>query len=159
MDIFSETDRIGQDKVVEILKDTFSACTLNIEQHYEDKAYVDIIMTATTANNVSHTYAIECKDRWYKSTAFNDWMLEEHKYNHLMEYKKKGYKPIYFNTFSDGKYMLWDVSKGDWEKKIFNCPNTTVEDNGRQDKVRLLLPSSACTYSGCTKTIYNYDVK
>lgn len=158
MDIFSETDKKGQNKVVNILKDIFSSCTLNIEQHYEDKAYVDILMTATTVSGITQKYAIECKDRWYKSTSFNEWMLEEHKYNHLMNFKKQGYKPIYFNTFSDDKYMLWDVSKDEWEKRVFNCPNTTVIDSGRNDKIRFLLPSTACTYSGVTKTIDNYVV-
>lgn len=153
MDKFSEYDKKGQDKAVTILKDIFSNCTLDIEQHIEDKGKVDIIMTATTPKGKKYKYAIECKDRYYPHNQYEDWMLEEHKYRDLMEYAESGYKPIFMNTFSDNTYICWNVSECQMHKKMFTTTKTTVEDNGSIQRYRYMLPTSECTYSGT----FNYE--
>ena len=63
MDIFDSTDMHGQSRILPTIKALFSGCTLQIEQHYEDKGGVDIYITATTKSGKEVWYAIECKDR------------------------------------------------------------------------------------------------
>ena len=150
MDKYSVADQQGQDKVLAILPQIFSACSIVYKQHIEDKGRVDIELTATTSSNRTYRYAIECKDRAYKSDDYETWMMETQKYNDLMEYSAKGYKPIYINTFSDNKYLVWDVSKTPIIRKTYTTNRTTVENNGKVTKVRYMLPTSGCCYSGTT---------
>lgn len=148
MDKFSKIDKDGQGKVIGILKNIFSNCTLDIEQHIEDKGRVDIIMTSTTPKGNEYKYAIECKDRYCSSTQYNDWMIEVDKYNTLKEYSEQGYKPIYFNTFSDNTFMVWNLDKAEINEGYQITPKTTVEDNGYINRLRYYLPSSECSCSG-----------
>jgi hypothetical protein len=150
MDKFSAADQQGQEKVVKVLPQIFSKCDIVYTQHIEDKGRVDIELTATTSSGKSYLYAIECKDRTYKSDDYDTWMLEWHKYNDLMKYEENGYKPIYINTFSDNKYLVWDVSKTPIIRKSYTTNKTTVEDNGKVTRVRYMLPTSGCCYSGTT---------
>lgn len=142
MNKFQQIDKIGQAKVIEQLPKLFSGQTLNIEQHYIDKSTIDILVTATTKNNVEHYYAIEAKDRWYKHTDFNEWYLEFDKKDELM--KKQNYTPIYFNTFVDNYMIIWDLSKLNWseiktdKRYLKKC---TVENRGKVLKDIYLLPT------------------
>lgn len=136
-ELFHTADYAGQEKVVKILENVFSGCSLNIEQHYDDYD-LDIYMTATTKNNIVHKYVYECKDREYPHTAFKTgknagWMISPYKYNKLLEASKRGYKPIYFNTFSDNTFCAWN---------ILDCPYT----NGTVDAaVYTVKPSEVVT--------------
>lgn len=147
MDIYEYADEKGQSKVLPILNDIFSGCTVTVEQHYADKSPIDLYVTVT--NELSENkYAIECKDRQYNSTAFNEWMIEPRKYQRLLEAKEQGYIPLYFNTFSDNQYKVWDISKSYFKVDKFNCPISTVEDKGRKIQVRYLLNNNDAIYSG-----------
>lgn len=150
MSKFNDYDRKGQQKVMNILPNLFSGCTLNFEQHIDDNGKVDIFMSATTQTRM-YKYAIEAKDRWYTHNYFDTWVLEEDKYKELMKHYQNGYKPIYFNTFSDGKYLVWDLSKTDCTNTgNLTTPKTTVEDRGKVTRKRIFLPVSGATYSGTT---------
>ena len=148
MDKFTVADQYGQEKVLNILPQIFSGCSIVYEQHIEDKGRVDIELTATTSSGNSYKYAIECKDRTYKSTDYDTWMLEWMKYNDLMKYQEMGYKPIYINTFSDNKYLVWNVNKTPIIRKTYTTNKTTVEASDKVTKVRYMLPTSGCCYSG-----------
>lgn len=151
MNIYNTYDKKGQDKVLKILPKLFSGYTLNIEQHIEDNGKVDIFMSASTETKL-YKYAIEAKDRWHPHTAFADegWILEEDKYIELMEYYKQGYRPIYFNTFNDGTYVVWDVSKCKFTKGSKTSRRKTVEDKGKVTRDRLFVKVADCTCSGTT---------
>ena len=150
MDLYTNADATGQEKAVKILKDVFSNCTLDIEQHIEDKGRVDIIMTATTQSGVSKTYAIECKDRWFPHNQYPDMMIDKEKYDVLKSYSASGYTPIYFNTFSDDTYIVWDLDKVDVDIRNVKTKRTTVEYNGYVDKPRCFFKTSDFTFSGTT---------
>lgn len=153
MDIFEKTDKKGQEKVIPILYALFSGASIEIEQHWEDKGAVDILMTATTSNGNIRLYAIECKDRDFKhNTQFKDggWILEKKKYYDLMDLYLKGYKPLYFNTFNDNTFIIWDVSKINPEVIEKVCKKTTVVDRGKQKKPQILLDVKDYICSGHT---------
>lgn len=150
MDLYTNADATGQEKAIKILKDVFSNCTLDIEQHIEDKGRVDIIMTATTQSGISKTYAIECKDRWFPHNQYPDMMIEQEKYDVLKSYSASGYTPIYFNTFSDDTYIVWDLDKVDVDIRNVKTKRTTVEYNGYVDKPRCFFKTSDFTFSGTT---------
>lgn len=148
MDKFSAADQSGQEKVLKVLPQIFEKCNIVYTQHIEDKGRVDIELTATTSSGKEVKYAIECKDRTYKSDDYDTWMLEWQKYLDLMKYEENGYRPIYINTFSDNKYLVWDVSKTPIIRKSYTTNKTTVEDSGKVTRVRYMLPTSGCCYSG-----------
>lgn len=135
MDIYDEADYYGQVKAVSQLEKIFSGATLTIEQHFDDKANIDLYVTATTKSNISSTYAIECKDRHYTHTYSNEWFIEYPKYKRLIETKVDGYKPLYLNTFKDDYIAIWnvDTTKPVWEEKELR--KTTVEDTGIKKKL------------------------
>lgn len=149
MNKFQIKDKKGQNKAIEQLVKILSGATLNIEQHYIDKATVDIMITATT-KNCERYYAIEAKDREYNSSKYNDWFLELHKKNELLKKYGYGYTPLYLNTFPDNKIIIWDLSKIDWDKiKIEKkyLPVTTVENRGNVLKDVYLLPQDIAVYN------------
>lgn len=116
MDIFDSTDMNGQSRILPTIKALFSGCTLQIEQHYEDKCGVDMYITATTKSGKEVWYAIECKDRKMTHTKYKDdgYIIEDHKMKELMKAANKGYRPIYLNSFSDNYIICWDLSKLDF---------------------------------------------
>lgn len=151
MNKYNKADQQGQEIVVNILKEIFSACTLTLDQHYEDTSPIDIYMTATTKSGISRTYAIECKDREYTHNCFNDSVIEIRKYNDLIESQKNGYKAIYFNTFSDGAYLVWDINKCKPIKREMTSNKSTVEPwKGKRTSLRYFLKNSEFIYSGST---------
>lgn len=135
MDVFNRADFEGQSKVLPTLKLLFSGCTLNIEQHFNTKNPIDIFITATTQNNVEHFYAIECKHRHFAHTKFEKYgyIIEQHKVRDLMRVAKKGYKPIYLNSFDDGMMMVWNLNELNFdecgETGEMTFKRTTVVEN------------------------------
>lgn len=130
MNVFNMADQKGQDKVMSILDNLFSACTCNYEQFYTSTSPIDILMTATTRCDKQHLYAIECKDREYTHTYFKDgWVIEEWKYNRLLDAKAKGYRPLLICTFSDNTYVIWDISTSPCNKGRFFANRTTMEES------------------------------
>lgn len=147
LDLYSNADYIGQAKALEIFKQLFSGCTVQYEQHYSDKSPIDIYVTATTKNGKVSTYAVECKDRNFSIDRYDDMMIERHKYNSIKSVS--GYKPIYFNTFTDG-YAVWNLQNTPYEERNVNCGKSTVEDKGKIDKVCYFLNKKDCIASGKT---------
>ena len=147
MDKYAKTDAIGQGKVMPKLKELFSGFTTTFEQHYEDKGTVDIFFTASTQNE-SVRYAVECKDRYYKHTDFDEWMIEKKKYKTLQLAKDEGYRPIYVNTYTDNWIDIWNLDKcsitvvDEWE-----LPKKTLDNAGNIKKSIYLLKSSDTAYS------------
>ena len=149
MDKFQTYDKAGQIKVVEQLQKIFSAHTLNIEQHFEDKCSIDIYVTATTKTGKERYYAIEAKDRDYTHSSYDVWFLEQHKYTTLMSEAGK-YSPLYINTFKDNWMVVWDLSKIDWsnvETSTRTLSKTTVIDKGKQQKMVYMLPVNQAVYN------------
>lgn len=149
MSKFNDVDRIGQEKVLKLLPNIFSGYTLNFEQHIEDNGKIDIFMTASTESR-EYKYAIEAKDRLYPSFAFEDWVLEYDKYKELMKSYKKGYRPIYFNTFPDNKYYVWDMTKTNFSSGSMTSKKYTVVPSGKVTRDRLFCPISDAVFSGTT---------
>lgn len=123
MDIFDEMDYKGQAIAVPVIKNIFSGRTINnLVQDYS-KGGIDIFVTATTKNGEVRTYAIECKDRKPEHTAFQKpfidkdtgkevnagWAMDIPKYNKMLRASLDGYIPLYFNSFSDGTYAIWNA--------------------------------------------------
>lgn len=151
MNIYNERDSKGQEKVVPILEDLFSGCTINLEQHIEDSGEIDIFMTATTKNNREYYYAIECKDREYRLSDFDDWIIETRKYRALKQASIRGYRPIYINTFPDGEYLIWNLNLVEPTERVMKTKRTTVEDTGKVSRLRYLFDKNKYTASGTTK--------
>lgn len=159
--LFHKRDELGQKKALPILEKLFNKCTLNIEQHYDDYD-LDIYMTATTSNGNVYRYAIECKDRDWKHTDSEDkfrtkgWMLEEHKYTKLREAAEKGYIPLYFNTFKDDTYCIWNTLVCPYDRGNVTANKYTVIPSQTQDKncylyhIRESNGIKTFTISGCT---------
>ena len=148
MDKFDYADEKGQEKVIEQLNKIFSNCTVEYEQHFDDKNGIDIYFTVTTPKGKEYKYAAECKDRVYEHTFTDKWILEKKKYEDLIEASEQGYKPLYINTYTDDWMNVWDVSKctvsttNDWI-----LPSTTVINKGYKTKKTLLLDEKEAVFS------------
>lgn len=143
LDKFSETDKKGQERAIPILKELFKKCKeVTIQQHYQDKGGVDIIVIATTHKGYTKKYAIECKDRYYKHTSFSrpynetpaGWVIDEPKYNTMTNISNEGYMPLYLNTFSDNTYYVWDVLNSNSTYGKYVASKTTVEESEKIPK-------------------------
>ena len=123
MDIFDKTDYRGQAIAVPVIKQIFSGRTINnLVQDYE-KGGIDIYVTATTKSGEVRMYAIECKDRKPEHTAYQKpftdrdtgievnagWAMDMPKYNKMLRASLSGYIPLYFNSFGDGTYAIWNA--------------------------------------------------
>lgn len=116
-----EADEKGQEKVLHAIKEIFKGYFINItiDTHFDDYGAIDIYMTGTTKNNNAITYAMECKDRKVAHTYYPDYILEKDKKRKLLDASKKGYKPIYINTFTDDYMIVWDLNRIDFK----DCSN------------------------------------
>lgn len=143
MNDFNKKDKQGQDKAVPIIYNLFNSldCTINIEQHYADSAPIDIYVTATTQNGNQYFYAFECKDREYphnhlfKYTSVPDgWVIEEHKYNNLKKANDVGWRSYYFNTFTDGAWMIWEYDTKEDDMGYIVVDKYTVQKSEKKVK-------------------------
>ena len=116
MDLFAYADKQGQSRILPTIKALFSGCTLQIEQHYEDKGGIDMYLTATTKSGKEVCYAIESKDRKMTHTKYqyDGYIIEDKKIKSLLKAHKMGYRPIYLNSFNDNYIICWDLSKLDF---------------------------------------------
>lgn len=148
MDIYIETDKNGQDKVITQLTKIFEGKELKFTQHYEDKSTVDINMTVTCQNGNTYIYNLEAKDRTYPHDYFSSWVLEEAKWDEL---SKRDGKAYYVNTFPDGWITVWDLSKINREElkhEMRKLPaNTLKPEKGWVKKSVYYLPMSLACYS------------
>lgn len=156
MDKFAEADNFGQTKILPTLKQMFSACTLTIDQHFDDKNSIDIYITATTKNNKEVWYAIECKDRKMSHTKYENegYIIEDWKVKELLNASSKGYKPIYLNSFSDDYIVVWNLDKIDFSKcgetglKQFHRTTVMKNDFDLYSKNKITLKNSQSEWIG-----------
>lgn len=156
MDKFAEADNYGQCKVIPTIKGIFSACTLTIDQHFDDKNSIDIYITATTKNQKEIYYAIECKDRKMSHTKYAEdgYIIEDHKVKELLKASEKGYRPIYLNSFSDDYIVVWNLDKIDFSKcgetgeKQFHRTTVMKNDFDLYSKNKITLKNSQSEWIG-----------
>ena len=150
MDLFAYADKQGQSRILPTIKALFSGCTLQIEQHYEDKGCIDMYLTATTKNNKEVWYAIEFKDRKMSHTKYqyDGYIIEDKKIKSLLKAANKGYRPIYINSFSDNYLIWWELSKLDFgecgetgEIEFFKT-EVTRGQSGKEKKNKTTLKNS-----------------
>ena len=158
-----ECDRKAKNKLKHLIKDIwFSAFTIAIDEINDnnDKAYIDVIFTATSKNNKQYKYAIELKERKGYNHNFKikdktvDWMLEKEKYNKLYNAQYlSGYTSVYYNEFKDDVYALWtldDIDKCKYEQSLYATKTTQGNDTTKYDKKPYLLPFNKATLTGYT---------
>ena len=151
-----ECDKYAKNVAKQLVNYWFSAFTvaINEENEADEFAPVDLIFTAFTKSGKEIVYAIEIKHRMgYKHNDFDEWMIERHKYNTLSDYKKKGYRVLYFNLFKDGYYYLWDYDtiKNKHKDAVKNLTHHTQgEDEESELKVVYLIKAEDCIISGNT---------
>lgn len=150
LDKFQKKDYIGQLKAAPVLEELFKKCIdVTLEHHITDRGRVDIFVAAQTHQGVTTKYAIECKDRDFTSDTFDTCMLNPDKWGWLMAYKKMGFKPLFLNTFTDNKYMIWDVSTSDWDVGMVEVPIYSVDKSkGTTIEPRFFLPTESCINQG-----------
>lgn len=149
MNKYINADKKGQAILVEQLEKIFYGYTVNIDQHYIDKATVDLDMVVTSTDGNTYEYNIETKDRQYSHTSFGgEWLIEEHKVNEL---KNKNGKALYANTYADNWLCIWDLSKLDLNtlrSEIKWLPKSTVDlHRGKTWKRVYYLPIGKAVYS------------
>ena len=154
MDKFNDADKYGQSRILPTIKALFSGCTLNIEQHFDDKNPIDIYVTATTKSGKEVYYAIECKNRKMHHTKYKDdgYIIEEKKINELMKAANKGYRPLYLNSFNDDYVIIWNLNNIDFgecgetgEIEFFKT-EVTRGQTGKEKKNKTTLKNSQAVY-------------
>jgi len=95
-------------------------------------------------------YLIEIKCREMNSDRHPDYMIEEKKYEYLMNQVNNGYTPIYVNFFWDNTCLVWNLEEQtEIGKKEVYCNKVTVNPNaGKTLKTRnMLLSRNAKRYT------------
>ena len=154
--LFHNADKAGQAKVIPTLKNIFSAFTLTIDAHTDDYGGIDLYFTATTTNGHQYIYCAECKDRVMPHYTFGEegYILEQHKKKKLEKASEQGYKPLYINTFTDNKMIVWDLSKinynecGTTGNKTFHNTTVTKNDNELHQANKLTLKNCQAVWIG-----------
>ena len=149
MNKYTNADKKGQAILVDQLEKIFNGYTVDINQHYIDKATVDLDMNVTSSDGNTYEYSIETKDRQYNHTSFGgEWLIEEHK---VLELKNKKGKALYANTYADNWLCIWDLNKLDFNtlrSEYRWLPKSTVEvQKGKSWKKVYYLPISKAVYS------------
>lgn len=149
LDKFQKKDYEGQLKAAPVLSNLFSKYEdVTMEHHITDRGRIDIFLIVKH-KGIEHKYAIECKDRDFTSETFDTCMLNPDKWGWLMAYKKLGFKPLFLNTFTDNKYMIWDVSTSDWDVGMVEVPIYSVDKSkGTTIEPRFFLPTESCINQG-----------
>lgn len=138
----------------------FSACTViwDAENENDEFAPMDEICTAYTRTGKRGIYAFEIKERkGYNHNDYDEWIMEEHKYNTMQKCKENGITPLYFNLYKDGYYHLWDfdtIERKHTTATIPIKPHTQGDDNEQPtSKRRILINSNDSIRSGKTDEI------
>lgn len=108
-------------------------------------AGIDCYGVTTDGDKVIRTYAYECKSRYFTSTAWDEIMMEPHKYDELIKTHKEGKTSYFVNIFLDDVIMLWNVKDIDKNHtKLFAISKTTkgTTDKDKEKKLqpRIMLP-------------------
>ena len=157
---FFEADKRGQYKVLSTICETLyksnSVKVLTFNLNYDNYSPIDIYIRVLTESDNMYSYAIECKDRNCKHTDFAEegFLITTQKLMKLLEAAAEGYKPLYLNSFTDGYFVIWDLSKikitdlGITRKKAF--PKTTINNESHKvvEEQRLTLKLKDCVYCG-----------
>lgn len=154
MDMFNDADKYGQSRILPTIKALFSGCTLQIEQHFDDKNPIDIYITATTKSGKEVYYAIESKDRKMSHTKYqyDGYIIEDKKIKELMKAANKGYRPLYLNSFNDDYVIIWNLNNIDFgecgetgEIEFFKT-EVTRGQSGKEKKNKTTLKNSQAVY-------------
>lgn len=105
MDAFTNAEVNNRIKAITAIKSILKSNWEFIETKPEDKTRFDFYIKNKETGEIIY---IEHKDRKYSSNQFTDWQLDGKKYDYLKSLKEKC---LYINTFTDGKYAIWDLSK------------------------------------------------
>ena len=128
---FQKADNYGRDKVITTLVTVLTPYLDNIEVTYtgiKDKEDIFIIGNNKKTNNIIK-YCIECKDRKFEHTKYDNdemkdeergYIIEQHKKEYLITQSQYGMIPLYVNSFSDDYVVVWNLNKVDWD----NCSTT-----------------------------------
>lgn len=128
---FQKADNYGRDKVITTLVTVLTPYLNNIEVTYtgiKDKEDIFIIGNNKKTNNIIK-YCIECKDRKFEHTKYDNdemkdeergYIIEQHKKEYLITQSQYGMIPLYVNSFSDDYMVVWNLNKVDWD----NCSTT-----------------------------------
>lgn len=128
---FQKADNYGRDKVITTLVTVLTPYLDNIEVTYtgiKDKEDIFIIGNNKKTNNIIK-YCIECKDRKFEHTKYDNdemkdeergYIIEQHKKEYLITQSQYGMIPLYVNSFSDDYVVVWNLNKVDWS----NCSTT-----------------------------------
>lgn len=109
-DLFTKAEIENRPKAIKVINYLLKDSWELIETKPEDKTRYDFYIRNKKTGDIIY---IEHKDRNYRSDQFPDWQLDGKKYNYL----KQTYKRVYYiNTFTDGKYAIWDLNApiGEW---------------------------------------------
>lgn len=128
---------------------------INIEFTTSTTNPIDAYATAYTQTNIPVTYAFELKEREYDYDVYDDWMIEEDKYETLKEQTEKGYKGMYVNLWDyDDTWhiMVWDINKipaNLLKKKMVTTNKQTVHpEKGKINRVRYFIDKKAAVFEG-----------
>ena len=104
------------------------------------EATTDLYLTGYT-NNKEVYYVAECKDRKFESNKYETLFCDIKKYYSIIaEAEEEGRIPLYINTFTDGKALIFNLNNIPTpEKKRIERNETTVEDNGKKNTFVYLL--------------------
>ena len=124
---FQKADNYGRDKVINTLVKLLTPYLNNIEIIYtgiKDKEDIFIIGNNKKKNNIIK-YCIECKDRKFEHTKYDNdemedeergYIIEQHKKEYLISQSQLGYIPLYVNSFSDNYMVVWNLKKINWDE-------------------------------------------
>lgn len=118
MNEFSKADKYGRDKVKDRLLSLFSNYLSNVDLYYceDDTSRSDIFVSGWTNNDKLITYCIECKDRKFEHTKYEEgYIIEQPKKEYLITQSRYGMIPLYVNSFSDNYMAVWNLNKINWD--------------------------------------------
>lgn len=126
MNEFSKADKYGRDKVKDRLLSLFENNLNNVDLYYceDDTSRSDIFVSGWSNNDKLITYCIECKDRKFEHTKYDNDKMEDEERGYIIEQPKKEYLitqsqygmiPLYVNSFSDNYMAVWNLNKINWD--------------------------------------------
>lgn len=128
-----EKERIGREKVKRFFADNYR---ITLTDAPLSKPYDLFFWHGKRAT------VIETKDRNYKSTDYDEWMINASKYDELLSHSDIC-DVWYANTFTDGVCMVWDMAKASVTRECIECAKYTVnQSEGTENKERVLFPVS-----------------
>lgn len=144
-----ECERIGRTYFKNVAKKLFKNIDLEKDLKFSELITDDYDCYVTTDKK----YIIEIKCRNIDSTRYDDFILDTAKHSFLMSEMVKGYTPLYVNFFTDGVFMVWDLSvKKSFREQITTSNRVHVNPNAGKKTLNRFFVNKADA-----KVIKNYD--